>query len=277
MNINWTPKAWIAILLGVVLQAFTFLYLNRPKLFWLYFLLSCVVSIIDWKYQTLFTIIFSLICPIHAYFIAKNFKYSSERAWYSKWWGIPAIYVSFFATVFFFRSFLYEPFLFPSASMQPTINQGNYIIVKKLGYGTYGTYGLSLTSKEIASPDLMQKGKLYAFYPPHKDIPFVKRLVALPGDTVAIRGNVVTINGSALVTDMLYKTDQITVYEQQLNGITHLIQRINTRPSVDMDEIAVPEKSYFFMGDNRDNSADSRLWGYVASDSIIGEVVYVFK
>ncbi|PWK49326.1 signal peptidase I [Pleionea mediterranea] len=161
--------------------------------------------------------------------------------------------------------------------MQPTIDPGNHIIVQKLGYRTYGTYGITISSKELASADLMQRGRLYAFYPPHKDIPFVKRLIALPGDTVAIRGNDISINGAVLATEMLYETDLLSVYEQNLSGITHLIQRLKMRPSRDMEEIVVPEKSYFFMGDNRDNSADSRFWGYVASDRIIGEVIYVFK
>ncbi|WP_238116243.1 signal peptidase I, partial [Vibrio cincinnatiensis] len=277
LNINWKPKAWIAILLGIILQAFTFLYLNRPRLFGLYFFLSCIVSLIDWKYQTLFAAIFSIICPIHAYIVVKNFEGSSERGWYSKWWGIPAIYVVFFSTVFLFRSFLYEPFLFPSASMQPTIDKGNHLIVKKLGYRTYGTNGVSLAGGEIASPELMQRGKLYAFYPPHKEVPFVNRLIALPGDRIVVKGNDITINGAVLATNLLYEKDQLVVYEQQLGGITYLIQRMKMLPSRDMEEIVVPEGSYFFMGDNRDNSADSRFWGYVSSDSIIGEVVYVFK
>lgn len=277
MSINWKPKAWIAILLGVILQAFTFLYLNRPRLFWLYFLLSCVVSFIDWKYQTLFAAIFSIICPLHAYIVVKNFKGASERGWYSRWWGIPVIYAGFFSAVFLFRSFLYEPFLFPSASMQPTIEKGNHLIVKKPGYRTYGTYGVSLAGGKIASPDLMQRGKLYAFYPPDKEVPFVQRLIALPGDRVVVKGNDITINGAVLATNLLYEKDQLEVYEQQLDGITYLIQRMKMRPARDMTEIVVPEESYFFMGDNRDNSTDSRFWGYVASDSIIGEVVYIFK
>lgn len=161
--------------------------------------------------------------------------------------------------------------------MQPTINQGNHIIVQKLGYGTYGTYGVNLVNSEISSTNLMQRGKLYAFYPPNKQNPFVKRLIAIPGDTIAIKGNDIAINGSLLATNLLYETGQVIVYEQQLGNITHSIQRNKMRPSRDMEEVVVPENSYFFMGDNRDNSADSRLWGYVASDSIIGEVVYVIK
>lgn len=277
MNIKWKAKAWIAILLGIILQSFTFLYLNRPKVFWAYFILSCVVSIGDWKYGTLYAASFSLICPIHAYFVIRSFEHSNVRGWYSRWWGIPAIFSVFFTAVFLFRSFLYEPFVFPSASMQPTINQGNHIIVQKLGYGTYGTYGVNLINSEISSTNLMQRGKLYAFYPPHKHIPFVKRLIAIPGDTIAIRGNDIKINGSLLATNLLYEAGQVIVYEQQLGNITHSIQRIKMRPSRDMEEVIVPENSYFFMGDNRDNSADSRFWGYVTSDSIIGEVVYVIK
>ena len=123
----------------------------------------------------------------------------------------------------------------------------------------------------------MQRGKLYAFYPPHEHIPFVKRLIAVPGDTISIKGNDITINGSVLATSLLHEAEQVIFYEQKLGNITYSIQQIKMRPSRDMDEVVMPENSYFFMGDNRDNSADSRLWGYVASDSIIGEVVYVIK
>lgn len=277
MNTNWKPKAWIAILLGVVLQAFTFLYLNRPRLFGLYFLGTCVISMIDWKYQTFFVAAFSLLCPLHAYFLVKHFEPSSARGWYSKGWGVLAVYMAVVISVILFRSFLYEPFAFPSTSMQPTLQQGNHLIVKKLGYRTYGTYGVHLTRQDIASPELMQRGKLYAFYPPHKDVPFVKRLMALPGDRIAIQGNDIRVNGFILASKLLYETDQLTVYEEMQDGSIYLIQRLKGFPSNDMGERVVPENSYFFMGDNRDNSADSRFWGDVASDSITGEVIYVLK
>ncbi|BFM12173.1 hypothetical protein R50072_23260 [Simiduia litorea] len=161
--------------------------------------------------------------------------------------------------------------------MQPTINQGNHIIVQKLGYRTYGTFGVKFINSEVSSPNLMQRGKLYAFYPPHKHIPFVKRLIAVPGDTIAIKGNDIIINGSVLATSLVREAEKAIVYEQKLGDITHAIQRIEMRPSRDMDEVVIPESSYFFMGDNRDNSADSRFWGYVSSDSIIGEVVYIIQ
>ena len=277
MNINWKPKAWIAISLGIILQSFTFLYLNRPKLFWFYFILAGVISIIDWKYQTLFAASFSLICPIHAYFVVKNFEHVSDRAWYSKWWGIPVIFVVFYTAFFTFLSVLYEPFTLPAASMQPTINPGNRILVKKLGYRTYGAFGVKLFSKEISSPDLMQRGKLYAFYLPKKNIVYVKRLIATPGDTLAISGNEITINGSVIATELTHEKDQVTVYEQKLGEITHSIQRTSVRPYKDIEKIVIPENSYFFLGDNRDRSSDSRDWGYVTSDRIVGEVIYVFK
>ncbi|WP_277253668.1 signal peptidase I [Neptunomonas phycophila] len=277
MDNNWKPKIWVAIALGVILQAFTFLYLNRPKIFWVYFLLSCVVSIIDWKFQTFFSVVFSLICPIHALFVVKHFKHATKRGWYSTRWGLPVICATYFVSVFLFRSFLYEPFIFPSASMRPTINQGNHLVVKKLGFGTYGTYGMDLISSAVSSSNLMQRGKLYAFYPPHTDTPFVKRLMAIPGDKVAIRDNAIRINGALLTKERLYKTDDVTVYQQQLDGISYSIQHINGQRSKDMEAVVVPENSYFFLGDNRDNSADSRVWGYVTSDRIIGEVLYIIE
>ncbi|KUI97298.1 signal peptidase I [Vibrio sp. MEBiC08052] len=277
MDIDWRPKTWVAILLGVFLQAFTFLYLNRPKLFWVYFLLSVLVSILDWRYQTSYVAIFSLICPIHAYLVVRHFNLSRERAWYSKWWGIPTIYGVFFTSVFLVRAFLYEPFVVPSVSMAPTINAGDFVLVKKFGYGTYGTYGIKLSNDDVSSADLMQRGKLYAFYLPGKDVIYVKRLIALPGDTLAITGNQVILNGSVLTTEKLSQQEGHTVYQQVLDGVTYTIRHLRMRASGDMQKVVVPAKSYFFMGDNRDNSVDSRHLGYITSDNIVGEVSYIFK
>ncbi len=277
MSTYWKPKTWVAILLGVFLPAFTFLYLNKPKPFWFYFLLSCLISIMDRIYQTSFVLIFSLICPVHAYIEAKTTFRSCQRAWYSKWWGIPTICGSFFIIVFLCRSFLFEPFVVPASSMEPTIKAGGFILVKKVGYGTYGTYGITLVNQELSSPDLMQRGKLYAFYPPEIDVPYVKRLIALPGDTLSIRGNEIRVNNSVLATEKLYEKEGKVIYKQQINDIYYLVQRTNKQLFDFMGEMVVPEKSYFFMGDNRDKSMDSRYLGYVTSDSIVGEVIYFIE
>lgn len=274
---EWKPKAGIAIFLGIVLQPFTFLYLNRVTIFWLYLFLTLIVSIIDWQQETLYAVVFLVICPVHAYLVTKNYDSNRKRAWYSKWWGIPTIGISIFSLVFVIRSFFYEPFVFPSASMQPTIKRGDHIIVDKFGYQTYGSYGVTLLNKEISSTSIMQRGKLYAFYPPHKDVAWVKRLIAIPGDTIAVYDNEVFVNGTSLAMNFLYETEHARVFEQELDGTSFSIQHIKSRLSSNMDSLTVPESSYFFLGDNRDNSNDSRYWGFVTSDAIIGEVVYIFK
>ena len=279
LNIDWKPKAWIAILLGIFLQPFTFLYLNRPRIFWLYFVLSLIASLIDWKYQTPFSLVFVVVCPIHAYWIQKHFVPSNERAWYSKWWGIPAIFavlILFLVVALLVRSFLYEPFALQSSSMQPTIDRGDHVIVSKLGFGTYGTYGRTLLNERIASEDLVKRGSVYVFYPPHMDTPLVKRLIGLPGDRITFEDNQLVVNGAPLETNLLSETDQVSVYEQTLDKSKYTIQHIKHRPYVGMRDFLVPENSYFFLGDNRDRSSDSRAWGFVGSDRIIGEVVYVF-
>lgn len=277
MSIDWKPKAWIAIVLGIALQPFTFLYLNRPKLFWLYLVLIFLVSIIDWRYGSQSALIFSFVCPLHAYLVVRKFVLVNERAWYSKWWGIPAIHLFLFSAALIVRSFFYEPFVFPSASMQPTIDAGDLLIVRKYGYGTYRTYGITLLNKGVSSPSLMRKGNLYAFYPPHQDVPFVKRLIASSGDTVTVRDNRVIVSGYSLPRILLSEQDELDVYEEESESRTYNIQQMESRPPSNTSEVTVPEGSYFFLGDNRDYSSDSRFWGSVTNENIIGEVVYVFK
>jgi signal peptidase I len=276
VSTQWKPKAWIAILLGVVLQSFTFLYLNRAKWFWVYFILICAVSIIDWKLETYLTMAFSVICPIHAYRLVKGYEMHRKRAWFSKWWGISGIIALIFITIFSVRSFLYEPFQVPSASMAPSLNRGDYIVVKKLGFGTYGTYGFKVINTHLSKPDLMKRGEVYAFYAPNQ-VPYVKRLMAIPGDTLVIRDNRVFINGVALERKELNESEGSMVYQESYDDKSYLIQNVKSDRSSDFEEIVVPKGSYFFMGDNRDNSSDSRYWGFVSGDDIIGQVVYVFS
>lgn len=165
----------------------------------------------------------------------------------------------------------------PSRSMQPTLNVGDYIIVKKLGFGGYGTFGLSLLNTGISENTNIQRGKVYVFYPPHKDVPFVKRLIAIPGDTVELQGKQLFVNGLLLDTTLMYETEFSAVYEETLDKTSYLIQRISRRPSIVNKKIVVPANNYFFLGDNRDNSMDSRVWGTVANDRFLGEVVHVFS
>jgi signal peptidase I len=234
------------------------------------------VFVIDWYLDGYYGLLFSIVCPVHAYFVIKRHDSSIIRQWYSRWWGIPVIYLSILIPIFVVRSFLYEPFNIPAASMSPTLNPGDYIVVKKLGYGTYGTYGFSLLNTPVSDSRRMVRGKIYVFYPPHGDYPFVKRLIAIPGDTLRLDAERIVLNGKELEISFMYEVDSVRVYEEKLNGVAYEIQRMAYRQRLNVAEFVIPDGSYFFMGDNRDNSADSRSWGLVSTSRIIGEVVYVF-
>lgn len=274
MHCYWKPKVWLAMVLSVVLQPFVFLYLNRIKTFWWYLLLYCTVAAFDFLYHTAYITLLLLVFPIHAYLIAKNFQAVPPGAWYVKGWGASLLFSALLMSLFLFRCFLYEPFLFPSSWMQPTIAPGSRLIISKLGYGSYGTLGIQLVNKDIASPALMKAGQLYAFHVAEGS--FVQRLVAMPGDKVAVLDDQLLINGEPLLTRLLTHNHDTRVYEQQLAGIRYQFQHLDHFPNHNMAEVTVPDNSYFFMNDNRDNVADSRYWGWVSSDHIIGKVSHVF-
>ncbi len=276
MSAIWQPKVWVAVLLGVIVQPFAFLYLNKLALFWLYLILVSIANLLDWRYQMHLGIIFMVVCPIHAYLVAKNNDAKTKRNWYSKWWGIPAIHAVIFSVVFLIRSFFYEPFSVPAASMSPSLEVGDVFIVKKLGFGGYGTYGLKLIDASLSDSIDLERGKMYAFYPPNLDVPFVKRLIGKPGDRVNIKGNKVFVNDSLLKTSFVSEDQDFNFYNEVSDAQLYPIKTTEAGSPVENLVITVPEDNYFFLGDNRDNSADSRYWGTVPSTDFIGEVVYVF-
>ena len=123
----------------------------------------------------------------------------------------------------------------------------------------------------------MERGEIYVFrHPKNEDIPYVKRLIAVPGDSVAVKGSEVIVNGVSLPTSLVKETEQFKYYKQQIGKQAFYIQHTKSQRKSDMHLQFVPPNSYFFLGDNRDNSNDSRFWGFVPSDNIIGEVVYKF-
>ncbi|MEQ5837591.1 signal peptidase I [Marinobacter sp. NFXS9] len=276
MENAWKPKAWIAIVLGVLLQPFTFLYVNRLMLFWIYFAAVVVVAVIDWSLGSFWGLAFSVICPVHAYFSTRHYDPSAPRSWYSRWWGIPAIYGVAFCAIFLLRAFLYEPFTIPASSMAPTLKPGDRIIVSKMGYGHYGTFGIQLTDGESQGGPNLERGGVYVFYPPHKTTPYVKRLVGLPGDRLKVVDGHISINGQAVRGELAYRNRLGDVFRESLGDESYFVQRLDLGGPLPPVQVVVPPGHYFFLGDNRDNSADSRVWGFVPSADILGEVVYVF-
>ena len=152
------------------------------------------------------------------------------------------------------RSFLVEPFQIPSGSMIPTLEVGDFILVNKFTYGLR----LPVVGTKIVAMNEPKRGEVMVFIPPHDSRYFIKRVVGLPGDTVRY-------------------DDKVLYITEKLGEVDHETQIMNA-PSRDGGRTVwvVPEGHYFMMGDNRDNSADSRVWGAVPEGNIVGKAFAVW-
>ena len=186
--------------------------------------------------------------------------------------------------VFVLRSFFYEPFQIPSGSMIPTLEVGDFILVNKNSYGIR----LPVIRKKVISTGSPKRGDVMVFFPPNQDSYFIKRVMGLPGDKITYIGTQrhfsrLFINGEELGQEMVSKTDvrctvaghRFMVARETLpDGESHLIRLCEYQPEgFPLEEYTVPENHYFMMGDNRDDSSDSRVWGTVPEDRIVGKAV----
>ncbi len=198
--------------------------------------------------------------------------------------------------VFVLRSFLFEPFKIPSGSMIPTLLVGDLILVNKYHYGLR----LPVLNTRITEGTPPQRGDVMVFrYPPRPSLDYIKRVVGVPGDEVAYLNKRLTINGQPLATNALpeffdedtmryfkqFEEDMGTVKHKLLNddarpafipGADDFVFRDNCRYSVEGVVCKVPAGHYFMMGDNRDNSLDSRYWGFVPEKNIVGKAFFVW-
>lgn len=180
--------------------------------------------------------------------------------------------------VFFLRSFLVEPFQIPSGSMIPTLEVGDFILVNKFAYGIR----VPVVNKTFIPVGKPQRGDVMVFFPPHKpDTYFIKRVIGLPGDEISYVDHVLTINGK-VVTENLQAmlpagSPQLRFVSETIDGkefatYKHLMPGyLSVRGAW-----KVPAGHYFMMGDNRDNSEDSRAWGFVSEDAIVGKAFAVW-
>jgi len=181
--------------------------------------------------------------------------------------------------VLLIRSFLFEPFRIPSDSMMPTLLDGDFIFVNKFTYGLR----LPVANTEIVDLGGPERGDVVVFrLPADPATNYIKRLVGLPGDHVTVRDKRVWINGElqSVRLDGVYEGFGHTGAQigiEQLGAAPHRVLYIPSRPSYDFDDV-VPEGHYFFMGDNRDNSRDSRFpeVGFVAEDLVVGKAVVIW-
>jgi signal peptidase I len=180
------------------------------------------------------------------------------------------------------RSFLVEPFQIPSGSMIPTLEVGDFILVNKYTYGLR----LPVVGTKIVDINEPRRGEVMVFIPPHDSRYFIKRVVGLPGDTIRYEDKVLYINDERVQSQPI---DQVEIempngmlqsgilLTETLGDVEHETQIMNA-PSRDGGRTVwvVPAGHYFMMGDNRDNSADSRVWGAVPEENIVGKAFAIW-
>ena len=186
-----------------------------------------------------------------------------------------------FAFVFVLRAFVVEPFRIPSGSMIPTLLIGDFILVNKYEYGIkFPIFNSQLI--EIGRP---QHGDVVVFrYPLDPSTPFIKRVIGLPGDNIRIEDKHVYVNEKEVVwrDEKTYigihsaaRHTGSKVHQEMAGGNNHAVLISPSRYSAD-ESFSVPSGHYFVLGDNRDNSRDSRFWGFVPKENLMGKAFYIW-
>ncbi len=224
------------------------------------------------------------------------------------WWlDYTAGFFTVILAVFVLRSFVAEPFRIPSASMMPTLQSGDLILVNKFTWGLR----MPVYNSKLLDVGLPQRGDVIVFrFPPNESQDYIKRVVALPGDTLEYNNKVLSINGNAVATkpmpDVLDETgessgDKMSYVKQIAESLPradgaayeHLLfntpsrsatisgARMHSHPEACTYlpagiKCTVPAGHYFAMGDNRDNSLDSRYWGFVPEKNIVGKAFFIW-
>jgi signal peptidase I len=235
-------------------------------------------------YLTLATLVSGIIWLLDVVWLSRHREPPAENAktgnepWYVEYSK------SFFPILLFvlvLRSFVIEPFRIPSGSMLPTLEVGDFILVNKYSYGLR----LPVGNLKFVSIDEPERGDVAVFrYPEDPTLDYIKRVVGVPGDKIVYHNKQLRINGEPVTleyAETYVKADAqggmgaITVFNEDLPGQTHQILINQLRGTRDM-EITVPDGHYFVMGDNRDDSRDSRVWGLLPEENLVGRAFFIW-
>lgn len=183
--------------------------------------------------------------------------------------------------VLILRSFLVEPFRIPSGSMMPTLLIGDFILVNKFAYGIR----LPVLNKKIIDIGEPKRGDIVVFrYPKNPTVDYIKRVIGVPGDRIAYYNKQLYVNGKRVKQVSLGRYQGVGQGEsmtganhlsEDLSGVEHSILTQQGMPTVE-GVYVVPEGQYFVMGDNRDNSNDSRYWGTVPEQNLVGKAFFIW-
>lgn len=230
----------------------------------------------------------------HAQFVFSGSTNQSlhRSSWFKSFANLfPSIFL-----VFCVRSFFVEPFKIPSSSMKPTLCSGDFILVNKLSYGIQ----LPIIHRKLMQIGRPQRGDIVVFqYPYNTSLNYIKRIIGLPGETVKLKNKKLYINELPVATKRLKdvydeeRSNYVRQYEEQIGKKSYTViqsgfQQPVYRPIlnfpfqencfIDVNEIVckVPKGYYFVLGDNRDNSLDSRYWGFVPEKNLIGRAFFIW-
>jgi len=170
------------------------------------------------------------------------------------------------------RSFLVEPFQIPSGSMEPGLIKGDFILVNKFAYG----FRLPVLGTKVIEMDDPARGDIMVFIPPHDPRYFIKRVIGLPGDQIRYENKELFVNGEKVPHQPINLPMASSSRVLELSENDYTIQHYRGLPSKGDGEWIVPEGHYFMLGDNRDNSGDSRFWGFVPDENIVGKAFAVW-
>ena len=180
-------------------------------------------------------------------------------------WFIPVF------LIFALRTFAYEPFQIPSGSMLPGLKVGDFLLVNKHVYG----YKINRIGEPSIGGRDPEYGDVVVFVPPHVNAPFVKRLIGKPGDVIRYQNKKLYVNNIPLDQQLISSKPGELIIKETFEETSRII-RLRETASEFPYEVTVPSGHYFVMGDNRDNSSDSRIWGFVPRENFMGtaEVIW---
>ncbi|CAN0619538.1 signal peptidase I [Burkholderia multivorans] len=213
------------------------------------------------------------------------------------WWlEYTASFFPVILAVFVVRSFIVEPFKIPSGSMVPTLLVGDFILVNKFDYGLR----MPVSNTKLTQGRPLERGDVVVFrYPKDESVDYIKRVIGLPGDTIAYQDKQLTINGKPVAETAMpdyfdeERMNYAKQFEESLDGRKNAVLNNPAVPPFVMGAYdypyrdnctynsrgvicKVPPGHYFMMGDNRDNSADSRYWGFVPDQNIVGRAFFIW-
>ena len=306
MYTEWKPNSWIAISFGLLFQPFVFLYVNRPRYFFFYLAvaLGCIFLMQYPPSAALFSAggnaqywpyAITIACAIHAYFLSANYDVSQKRSWWARWWTTLLCVIAVYSSVFVTKTFFYDLYAIPAASMSPALNPGDHVVVSKHGFGNYSYAGIAVWQSKPTRT--VQRGDIIVFKKPENETTdFIKRVIAGPGDKIYYQHKRLYLTRACdgcleyeLIDNVEIENTAasgISQYLETLDGQKFLIQQNMAKPDLIQHyfrqqgmrsgEWLVPAGHYFVMGDNRDNSLDSRYWGFVPEQNIVGKAVFIF-